>query len=139
MSRKSFLGTGWSFPIKFDGHSKSIAMVSEEEDIKQSLLILLSTRPGERLTNPNYGCRIHDFLFEPLNNLTLVMMEDAIRLSILYYEPRVDIEKINIDTSEEKDGKIMISLDYKVRRINSRTNVVYPFYKLEGTNIVEEI
>ncbi|MGB1216714.1 MAG: GPW/gp25 family protein [Saprospiraceae bacterium] len=139
MSKKSFLGTGWGFPISFDDHEKSVKMVSEEEDIRQSLFILLSTRPGERIVNPLFGCRIHDYLFEPLNSATLLMIEDAVRLSVLYYEPRIDLEEVDIDTSEELEGKISISLTYKVRRINMRTNIVYPFYKLEGTNIVEEI
>ena len=65
---KSFLGTGWSFPPKFNEHHLQVEMVSDDEDIRESLYILMSTRPGERITNLDYGCELHNLVFDPINS-----------------------------------------------------------------------
>ena len=134
---KSFLGTGWSFPPVFDENRECISMVSDDIDIRQSLKILLTTSPGERVTNPNYGCDLKAILFEPINGATRYLISDTISVAVLYYEPRIDLNDIEINTTNEGQGVIYITLHYTVRQTNSRSNVVFPFYKVEGTNIVE--
>lgn len=135
---KSFLGTGWSFPPRFDEETSALMMVSEEEDIRESLFLLLSTTPGERITNPKYGCDLRRFIFKPILPDIESSMKDVIRRSILFYEPRVTVDDIVIDSSSSRDGLVMIHLYYTVVSINIRTNMVYPFYLVEGTDIVEE-
>ncbi|MBL4703339.1 MAG: GPW/gp25 family protein [Flavobacteriales bacterium] len=133
--KNSFLGTGWKFPPEFDKKVKHVKMSTNEADIKESLIILLSTRPGERLMNPKYGCNLDELLFTPLNLTLKTYVADLIRTAILYFEPRIDVEKININKGDELKGELLIELDYIIRSTNSRRNFVYPFYQAEGTEI----
>lgn len=131
----SFLGTGWSFPSRFDKQTKKVVMVSEEKDISESLMILLSTRPGERVMNPLYGCNLDDLLFESLNLTLKTYVADLIETAILYFEPRIDLEKVEINENNDLEGELLIELKYVVRSTNTRRNLVYPFYRGEGTDV----
>ena len=132
----SFLGIGWGFPPEFNKKGKGrVEMLSDEEDIKSSLEILLSTRLGERIMMPNYGCNLDELLFKPLNLTLKTFVKELIKNAILYYEPRIDLDKISMDQTNELDGELLIILDYRIRATNSRSNLVFPFYKEEGTNI----
>lgn len=132
---KSFLGTGWSFPPEFVKDKKTVLMTSDVVDIKKSLEILLSTRLGERIMQPTYGCNLEELMFKPLNLTVKTFVIDLIKTAILYHEPRIDVEKIDIDTTNELNGELLILVDYRIRTTNSRANLVFPFYKTEGTNI----
>lgn len=134
-SKNSFLGTGWAFPPAFVKEQKSTKMISNEEDIKSSLHILLTTRLGERVMFPEYGCNLEELLFESLNRTLITYTVDLIKTAILYHEPRIDVLKIDISETDPLEGKLVIAIDYIVRATNSRTNVVFPFYKEEGTDI----
>jgi len=129
----SFLGTGWGFPPQFSSTPGQVAMLSDEDDIRSSLEILLSTRPGERVMRPDYGCNLDELVFEPLTTTFKTYIKDLITTAILYYEPRIDVNKIELDDTGEVEGRILISIDYTVRSTNSRYNFVYPFYKNENT------
>jgi phage baseplate assembly protein W len=128
----SFLGTGWSFPPAFDNTSGSVRMVSNEEDIAQSLQILLSTRPGERVMLPQYGCNLDVFLFESITTTLVAYVKELIQTAILYYEPRINLDLITIDTDRVVEGIILIELEYTILASNSRFNLVYPFYLNES-------
>ncbi|MFT5891008.1 MAG: phage baseplate assembly protein W [Dokdonia sp.] len=134
-SKNSFLGTGWAFPPEFVKEQKQTKMISNEEDIKSSLHILLTTRLGERVMFPEYGCNLEELLFESLNRTLITYIIDLIKTAILYHEPRIDVIKIDISETDPLEGKLIIAIDYIVRATNSRTNVVFPFYKEEGTDI----
>jgi phage baseplate assembly protein W len=107
-------------------------MLSDEPDIESSLKILLSTRQGERVMRPDYGCNLDELVFEPLTTTFKTYIKDLISTAILYYEPRIDVNRIDLDDTGELDGRILISIDYTVRSTNSRFNFVYPFYKSES-------
>jgi len=132
---KSFLGRGWGFPPEFNRATKSVNMLEDEADIKSSLEILLSTRLGERMMVPDYGCNLDELLFKPLTLTLKTYVIDLIKTAILYYEPRIDLNKIAIDPTDELEGVLLINLDYTVRATNSRKNMVYPFYKAEGNEL----
>ncbi|MEM7371298.1 MAG: GPW/gp25 family protein [Bacteroidota bacterium] len=134
---KTFLGTGWSFPPIFDEQRNTLKMVTAEEDIRQSLIILLSTTPGERPVKPKYGCDLKSILFEPIGGSTNFLIKDMIRTAVLFYEPRVDIDDIEIDKSAADEGVVGITLHYTVRSTNIRSNIVFPFYKTEGTIVTD--
>lgn len=134
-NKKSFLGTGWDFPPEFSRGQKATSMISNEEDIKSSLHILLTTRLGERVMLPNYGCNLEELLFQPLNRTLITYVTDLIKTAILYHEPRIDVIKIDISETDPLEGKLTISIDYRIRATNSRTNVVFPFYREEGTDV----
>ena len=132
---QSFLGRGWSFPPEFSKESRSVKMLEDEVDIKSSLQILLSTRLGERVMVPGYGCNLEELLFSPLNLTLKTYVVDLIKTAILYHEPRIDVKKIDIDPTDELNGVLLVNIDYIIRSTNSRMNMVFPFYKEEGSEI----
>ena len=132
---KSFLGTGWSFPPEFDGTSKNVQTVSAEDDIQQSLFILFSTTPGERVMQPSYGCDLRSMVFENITESTVTAIRDMIEKAVLFFEPRIDLNFVDLDTGQIEEGILNILVDYTVRATNTRSNIVYPFYVQEGTNI----
>ena len=132
--RKSFLGTGWGFPPAFNKQTGAVALLVNEDDIQSSLEILLTTRQGERVMRPDYGCNLDELVFEPLTTTFKTYIKDLISTAILYYEPRIEVNKIELDDTGQLDGRILISIDYTVRATNSRFNFVFPFYKTE-TNL----
>ena len=132
-----FLGRGWAFPPKFDAFTGEPALVGADEDITQSLRILFETRPGERVMHPTFGCRIHDYIFDPMNASTMRNMEAAIAQAILFFEPRIDVEATKVAIADANEGRLTIKLLYRVRQTNSRANVVFPFYIREGTLVTD--
>ncbi len=110
-------------------------MASREEDIRQSLEILLSTKPGERIFNFDYGCDIRQWVFEKMDLSVKTLIIDAIKQAILYFEARIDVEKVDVEIKDPLEGILWINLDHKIRQTNSRSNMVYPFYFKEGTNL----
>ena len=134
-NKNSFLGRGWGFPPEFERKTKQVGMLEGESDIRSSLEILLSTRLGERVMVPDYGCNMDELLFEPLNLTLKTFVIDLIKTAILYHEPRITIEKIAIDPAAENDGMLLINIDYIVKATNSRMNMVFPYYREEGTDI----
>jgi phage baseplate assembly protein W len=130
----SFLGTGWSFPPRFNQDTGTVEMVSDEEDIVESLEIILSTRPAERMMQPDFGCELSQFIFEEMSQGTITGIRGTISDALLYHEPRIDVEEINIDESEQ-DGLLLIGIIYRVRATNSRFNLVYPFYINEAQTV----
>ena len=134
---KSFLGIGWSFPPEFHRYADTLGvkMVAEEEDIGESLRILLATRPGERIMQPDFGCRLHAMVFETVEESTITELKDIIERAVLFFEPRITLEGIEIDTEDAVEGRLKIQLNYTGRKTNTRSNIVYPFYFLEGTQV----
>lgn len=134
-NRQTFLGKGWSFPPEFKKTTKAVVMIADEEDIKSSLEILLSTKIGERIMQPKYGCNMDELLFNTLDLTLKTFVSELIKTAILYHEPRIDLEKIDITQGDDLKGELLVILDYKIRATNSRINMVYPFYKNEGTDL----
>jgi hypothetical protein len=130
-----FLGKGWSFPPSFDKDAAAVEMRMGTVDIQESLWILLSTRLGERVMQPKYGCQLDELQFQNLNRTTITYVSELIRTAILYHEPRIEVDRIEILEDEMTEGKVLINLSYLVRSTNSRMNMVYPYYLNEGTSI----
>ena len=132
---KSFLGTGWSFPPAFDVTRRSVVLAGEEEDIGQSLHILLGTVPGERVMHPTFGCGVRRMVFEHVTESTLTELKDIVRNAVMFFEPRIVLDGVVVNTDELFEyGKLLLRLDYTVRSTNTRTNLVYPLYLLEARN-----
>ena len=132
---KPFLGTGWTFPPHFDKQNRAVEMVSDEQDIKESLMVLLTTQLGERVMNPEYGAGMEQMIFEPLTTNLKTYMTDLVERAVLRFEPRVDLEEVEMQDSGELEGKVIITIYFTVRATNSRANIVFPYYLNEGTNI----
>ncbi len=132
---KTFLGRGWQFPPAFQEQTATVSMAVAEEDIQQSLYLLLSTTPGERFLRPRYGCDLMSLVFERYTPATRNRIVDLITMAILWYEPRITLETIDVRQRDALDGLVEIYLEYTVRKTNTRSNMVYPFYLKEGTNL----
>ena len=126
-----FLGRGWTFPVVLKKDRNSISMSEYEEDIKEAIRIILSTSKGERVMRPDFGCDINNLAFSVINTQNLTIIQDNVREAIVKWEPRVDILNIIAQPEDVESGKLNINIDYKVRRTNSRYNMVYPFYLKE--------
>lgn len=134
--RKTFLGIGWKFPPAFDKKTRSVEMVSEYDDIIESLYILLSTKKGERIMLPEFGCNLNALLFENIDGNTLNNASKLIEDAILYFEPRITLDNIDLEP-DELNGIINIKVIFTVRKTNTRSSMVFPYYLAEGSEIME--
>jgi phage baseplate assembly protein W len=132
---KSFLGRGWSFPPIFNKELGSVELVSEIEDIRQSLHIYLSTRRGERLMRLDYGSFIHENIYDPAGANNLSFLAEQLRIDIRRYEPRIIVHEVEIDDANIAQGVIQFKINFEVQANNVRDNIVFPYYILEGTHI----
>lgn len=132
---RSFLGTGWSFPPVFDKANRHVRMVSDEEDIAESIRIILSTTPGERLMQPEFGCNLKKLVFEKIDSTLIAELNHLIYHALLDFEPRINFLNAEIINRDELDGILHIQVNYSIIITNTRHNMVFPFYLLEGTNI----
>ncbi len=135
MAEQSFLGTGWGFPPTFGRGGASVVMVSGNEDIEQSLQILLGTRLGERVMQDSFGCDLHDMLFEEMDQVLVNSITRTVSDAILFHEPRIVLNSLDVSESASTQGLLLISIAYTVRTTNSRFNMVYPFYLNEASAI----
>ncbi|WP_049901569.1 GPW/gp25 family protein [Natrinema sp. J7-1] len=126
-----FLGTGWSFPVETDARG-SVRTSEAEDDIRESIRIILGTAKGERMMRPEFGCEIHDHVFSAATPATLNLIESSVREALVQWEPRIDIEDIDARTDAEAPNKVLIDIEYRVRTTTSLSNMVYPFYITEG-------
>ena len=131
---KAFLGRGWRFPVTFNKSHKGVALSQYEEDIRESLNILLSTAKGERVMRPDYGTNVRDLLFKPLDVSMGTLVGEEIKKAILLHEPRVFVDSVNV-VQEELYGFLEVKIEYTIIATNTRSNMVFPFYLNEGTNI----
>ncbi|MEM6268879.1 MAG: GPW/gp25 family protein [Bacteroidota bacterium] len=130
------LGRGWSFPPTFIKEGENIvAPAAGVEDINQSLEILLSTAIGERAMQHRYGCDLSRLIYEPLNATLVAYVADLVTDAILFYEPRIRTENVDI-TAQETEGRLDISIAYTVVAVNSRFNYVFPYYLTEANSLI---
>jgi len=133
---RSFLGTGWSFPPTFTKSPEMVRMVSDVEDIKQSLFIILGTIPGERLMRPEFGCDLKRLVFEINDSTLIASFNHMIYHGLLNFEPRVNFIDAVIVNRDELDGVLHIQVNFDIITTNTRHNIVFPFYlQGEGTNV----
>src|SRR6185437_10912389 len=95
---EQFLGTGWAFPVTFGNQGRAVAVASAEEDIRQSLEILLSTHVGERVLNPTFGWKRDSLMFEPLSTSFAAYLVKEIETAILFFEPRIELNTVNFES-----------------------------------------
>jgi len=133
VSDDSFLGTGWSFPPRFSRGGADVWMVSGSEDIHQSLQILLATGLGERVMQETYGCDLSSEVFEEIDRGMINRLRALVEDAILYHEPRIVLDRVDVSASDDVHGLLLIGIDYTVRSTNSRFNMVYPFYVKEAS------
>jgi phage baseplate assembly protein W len=129
-----FLGRGWGFPVTFGNQGRAVTVAEAEEDIRQSLEILLSTHTGERVLNPTFGWKRDSLMFEPLSTSFAAYLMREIETAILFFEPRIKLNTVNFESEPDQEGLVLIKIDYTIKTTNTRTNLVYPFYVMQATN-----
>jgi phage baseplate assembly protein W len=130
MSGEDFRGTGWAFPVETDADGR-VETASGRADVEQAIRIILGTAKGERVMRPDFGCGIHDYAFATLDTTTLRLMETSVREALETWERRIDVQDVSTDTSNLNEGRVDISIDYRLRQTDDEFNLVYPFY-VEG-------
>src|ERR1700736_4358537 len=92
-----------------------IEMVSEHASVRQAILLLLSTIPGERVMRPDYGCQLHRLVFSPNDETTAGLAIHYVRQALDRWEPRIDILRLDAERNTEDPEQLIISLEYRVR------------------------
>jgi phage baseplate assembly protein W len=130
--QKDWLGRGWAYPVSIDPATGGIAAAEYEVDIRQSIITIIGTAPGERVMRPDFGCGVHDLVFETIDTALLTRVQTTVTAALVKYEARIEILSVNVDPLLAADGILTIELQYRVRLTNQKDNLVYPFYFREG-------
>jgi phage baseplate assembly protein W len=131
---REFLGRGFAFPFLPDPQGR-LRLVGDEERIRQSIWIILGTAPGERLMRPDFGCGIHDLVFEPNSAALRGLVAARVRTALVRCEPRIDVLDVRVGTDDAERNHLLIGIDYRIRANNAFANLVYPFFVNEGVGL----
>jgi phage baseplate assembly protein W len=128
---RKILGIGWRFPVRIDARG-GLSFSSFEQNVQESIWIILATARGERQMLPRFGCGMHDFVFAPNNSATLAEVAQTARDALTEWEPRIDVLSVRAEATAEEPEKLLLRVDYRLRSNNSFQNLVYPFFIREG-------
>jgi phage baseplate assembly protein W len=110
----------------------AIATVEDDDAIRQALLLLISTRPGERVMRPDYGCLLHRLIFSPNDDTTAGLAMHYVRQAVERWEPRVDILAVDAARVPTHDEMLEAVLDYRVRATRRVGRLVVPVTLADG-------
>ena len=128
---EEFIGRGWAFPLRTDA-TGGIALVSREQEIEEAIRLILGTAPGERPMRPEFGCRIHEYVFSSADGTTASAIAAEVTSALRRWEPRVDVEDVLVSFYARDASVMYIDIRYAIRRTNDRRNLVFPFYVIPG-------
>jgi hypothetical protein len=128
---EEFIGRGWAFPLRTDATGR-IALVSREREIEEAIRLILGTAPGERPMRPEFGCRIHDFIFGTADGTTANDVGVEVRRSLSRWEPRIEVQDVVVSFDPLDQTVLYIDVRYSIRNTNDRRNLVFPFYVIPG-------
>jgi uncharacterized protein len=127
--RNEFVGRGFGFPFRIDA-AGSVAMVNDEREIDEAIRIILATSPGERAMRPEFGCRIHDYLFSPAGVETAAGISFEVDRAIQRWEPRVTVNSVDVKYDAIDRGLVYVDINYRINDSNDERNLVFPFYSI---------
>ncbi len=127
MTKNKIIGSGFSFPMQIDALGGT-EMSSDDANIRQSMMLILGTAPGERIMRPTFGCAIHDILFEPNTALTAAKIEYEVKRSLVEFEPRISDVEVMAQPDDNEVSRMNVTIAYTIRKTNTKANLVYPFY-----------
>jgi phage baseplate assembly protein W len=136
MSRdtKAFLGSGLRFPLQTDARGQ-VELSSGTQDIEQAIRIIISTRPGERVMRPTFGCRAQELLFEPRSSTTISLLQEYVHDALRIWEPRIEVMRVNVTHDEARDGALIAEIEYQIKATHDTRSIVYPFFIDEESEI----
>ena len=126
-----FIGRGWSFPPELNSRG-GISLVSDEEKVAQSIVIILNTPIGQRVMRPTFGSRLHELIFAPANPETFGLAEMYVQDALNFWEPRIQLLDVNASTDEARPGILLIRISYLIKATHDERSLVYPFYQIPG-------
>lgn len=132
MGEEGFLGRGFGFPVTAHFATGRFEESAGEEDIRQAIFLILSTRKGERVMRPEFGCDIYNFMFGTMDSTSIHLMEESVLEALIRWEPRIRDIEVTGSRAEDADGVIEFHIHYTVRSTNNVYNMVYPFFISEG-------
>ncbi|MFO7683682.1 MAG: GPW/gp25 family protein [Chloroflexota bacterium] len=121
------IGAGWSFPPKI-GPQGGVALASSYNDVEQAIKIILLTPPGQRVMRPDFGCRIHELVFAPMNRETFAQAARYVEDALEMWEPRIIVNDITLNPDSNQHGRLFIDIQYTLRATSDRRSLVFPFY-----------
>lgn len=127
-----FLGKGWAYPVERDPNTSQFRTSGHEQAIAESIQIILNTAKGERIMRPDFGCGIHDLVFAQNNQGTAGLAQFYVEEALVRWEPRIDLEEIQVNADPSDLARLLITIRYRVRKTDSEFNLVYPFYLARG-------
>jgi phage baseplate assembly protein W len=125
---KELLGTGWEFPPRFEITTKTVGMLSGQEDVENSIQIIIETKMGERVMRNEFGSEIHDLLFEPLSANMRTYMTTSLKNALTRNEPRINVLSVDLEQRDPHLGRVDIKINYQTIDSRSTNNLVVPFY-----------
>ncbi len=125
----AFVGRGWAFPVRTDA-TGGIALVAREQEIEEAIRLILDTAPGERPMRPEFGCRIHHYVFASADATTASLLEYEVKQALRRWEPRIEVMHVDVSFDNENVGTIFITITYRIRSENDPRNLVFPFYAI---------
>jgi phage baseplate assembly protein W len=127
MNALRILGSGWNFPVRPDLNTGGLEYASGIDKVRQSILIILETEPGERLMRPAYGCGLRRYLMKPNTTATRAMIRNDVERALTALEPRIRLEGVQVDPGDDP-ALVLIAIAYSHARDGRKDNLVYPFY-----------
>ncbi len=126
-----FIGRGWAFPIRTNANG-GIALVSREREVAEAVRLIVSTTPGERPMRPEFGCRIHDYVFSAADSTTATAISAEVTRALTQWEHRINVEDVIVLYTAEDPTVLYIDIKYRMKQTNDRHNLVFPFYVIPG-------
>jgi phage baseplate assembly protein W len=130
---EEFVGAGWAFfPMRTDVTGR-VVLVTRDQEIEESIRLILCTVPGERPMRPDFGCAIHEFVFAPADATTAGLIAFEVRVALDRWEPRIEVQEVRVDFSHADEGTLHIQIGYRIRGAYDPRNLVFPFYVIPST------
>ncbi len=133
---EEFIGAGWAFPLRINA-SGGIALVRREQELQESIRLILGTALGERPMRPEFGCAVHDYVFAPADATTAGRVAYEVRASLERWEPRIDVIDVGVTIEPADASMFYIDISYAVRGTNDPRNLVFPFYVIPSEEPAE--
>ena len=128
------IGSGLSFPLQADQRG-AFALTHGVEDIEQAIALILGTAPGERPMRPEFGCTVHDVVFDTIDAALIGKVQTAVHEALERWEPRIEVTDLDVESSESDAGKLLVTITYRVRETSAKYNLVYPFYVIPAEEL----
>jgi len=125
--KRTFLGAGWHWPLAISSQG-GVALVHEEDDIREAILNILQTAPGERVMRPEYGCAIHDLIFAPISARTFGRISRDVHQALGRWEPRAKVLDVSVSVDPDNDSRLLVHIEYSIKATHDERSLVYPFY-----------